>query len=232
MDTWRFLLPALAACALAGCHSMPRTGAQTGLAVKPALVMIPLEQVPYYRETLHGGDSMRPAGSDAITSASVQAEPGVSAVLFNRYPDPARPDELMHEAHIVYRREGGLRWRLRSPSKDEQILVGPQLTDGRGEIRSLASQELEAYVHQQRENLRQQQSMMSSVAESIRQLAQQQQALAEEVGRMKTRPGAGGHVSAGPETGTSDCIETEGQAPGLADTTREAPASPQNRTTR
>jgi hypothetical protein len=195
MNTMRCVFLICAAAAVAACSPTRSTLAARGPGVNGALVMVPLDQVRYYRQA-HSDAEPRPAAeSGRTTVSSVLTQPTVSAIQLNRYADPARPDELMHEAHVVYRRDTGARWRLRPASRDEQILFGPQLTDGRGEIHSLASQELESYLQQQRRNLQQQQHVMAQMTEGVRQLATQQQAIAEELGRLKAKLG-------GPADGT------------------------------
>ena len=61
--------------------------------------------------------------------------PGMTkAYAVNRYIDPANPS-LMHERHVVYRREDGDRWKL-DASRKQQVIVGPLLTDSRMERQS------------------------------------------------------------------------------------------------
>jgi hypothetical protein len=90
---------------------------------------------------------------------------------------------MMHEAHIVYRRDAP-RWNLR-PSAGQQILIGPQITDGRGEVQPIASQELESYLREQRVAAQRQQQFLGQVGQAVGQLATQQQQLAAEVVHMK-----------------------------------------------
>lgn len=174
---------------LAGCESAP-PGGRPGPYVKPGLIMIPDDQAHLYGLNTTGAADgpaapPAPAGYAATDVRSVQTESPVTAIQFNRYADPAQPNELMHEAHVVYRREAGPRWRLQPASAEQQILVGPRLTDGRGEVRPLASQELEAYVREQRANLQKQQQVMGQVTEGMRQLAEQQQQLAKELAALR-----------------------------------------------
>lgn len=170
---------------LAGCESAP-PGARPGPYVKPGLVMIPADQAPLYGISSagpsEGGMAPRPPTGYAATDVrSVQTEAQVSAIQYNRYVDPARPNELMHEAHIVYRREGPPRWRLQPATAEQQILIGPGLTEGRGEVRPLASQELDAYLREQRVNIQKQQQVVGQMTEGMRQLAEQQRQLAKEL---------------------------------------------------
>lgn len=157
--------------------------------------MIPADQAHLYAsapaQAYRAPARVAPPGYAATDVRSVQTESPVTALQFNRYADPARPNELMHEAHIVYRREGPPRWRLQPASAAQQILVGPSLTDGRGEIKPLASQELDSYLREQRANLQKQQQVMGQVTEGIRQLAEQQQRLAKELAILRAGPSGG-----------------------------------------
>jgi hypothetical protein len=170
---------------LAACQGPVRT-AKPGPFVKPGLVLVPVDQAHFY--------SVKPAPEcdrelpvAPIDVRAVQTESPVSAIQFNRYVDPAAPDRLMHEAHVVYRRESGPRWKLQPASPEQQILIGPSLTDGRSELKPMVSQELEAYLRDQRANLQRQQHVLARVSESMRQLAEQQQRLAAELEKRQRR---------------------------------------------
>lgn len=194
MNTATTLLVGCALMAGAGCQSSSSARIYAPARVaSSAQIMIPLDQLHHYRAG--HGRCVNAAETERVSAplevSAVQTSPVVSAVQFNRYADPARPHELMHEGHMVYRREVGPRWRLRPVSRDAQILIGPQQTDGRGEIQPLASQELDGYLKQQRENLGQQQQLLTKMAEGMRQLALQQQQLAEELGKLKAPDGRG-----------------------------------------
>lgn len=175
-------------CALlAGCESAPR-GSRARAYVKPGLIMVPVDQAHYYGVGGQPPDGIPPEPPDGYKATdvrSVQTDAPVTAIHFNRYADPSRPSELMHEAHIVYRREGGPRWRLHPVSKEHQILVGPRLTDGRSEVKPLASQELDSYLREQRTNVQKQQQVIGQVTEGMQQLAEQQQQLAKDLGKLR-----------------------------------------------
>ncbi len=201
---------------LAGCQNAPTNG-RPGPYVRPGLVMIPADQAHLYR--LPSAPSPRPPapselpGYAATDVRSVQTESPVTALQFNRYADPARPSELMHEAHIVYRREAPPRWRLQPASAEQQILVGPSLTDGRGEVKPLASQELDAYLREQRASLQKQQQIMGQVTEGIRQLAEQQQQLAKELAVLRNGPQSSAQSDPKMEAPTTDSGATERTLP-------------------
>lgn len=186
-------IPMLAvALFLAGCEAS-RPPAKAGPYVRPGLIMVPADQAHLYGL---GGDTDRlvatepPNGYPVTDARSVQTEAPVTAIQFNRYVDPARPSELMHEAHVVYRRESPPRWRLQTPAAQQQILVGPNLTEGRGEVKPVASQELDAYLREQRSNVHQQQQVLGQVSEGMRQLAEQQQQLAKEFATLRAERSA------------------------------------------
>jgi hypothetical protein len=179
----QFLISIVAVCALlSGCAGSVST--RPGPYVKPGLVMVPADQMKYYQlgpEQAASSDTRLPFA--AIDTRSVQTDSSVTAIQFNRYADPSRPDQLMHEAHIVYRRDSGPRWKLTAPSSEQQILVGPQMTDGRGEIKGLVAPEVDAYLREQRNTLHRQEETISKITETLRQIADQQKQLAEQIAR-------------------------------------------------
>lgn len=188
----RIIVIAFAAL-LAGCESSSPAN-RPGLYVKPGLIMVPADQAHFYGLSSPRAEddpaTQPPPGYPATDVRSVQTEAPVTAIQLNRYVDPARPDELMHEAHIVYRRESSPRWRLQPPAPGQQVLVGPTLTDGRGEVQPLASQELDAYLREQRANVQKQQQVLGQVTEGMRQLSEQQQQLAKELAKLQAERGA------------------------------------------
>lgn len=190
---------------LAGCASNPPLGWRPGPYVRPELVMVPADQAHYYGIGQPSGEVASPRRTaPAPTSVrSVQTDSEVTALQYNRYPDPARPDQLMHEAHIVYRRESLPRWRLQPPSGEQQILVGPRISDGRGEIKPLVSQELESFMRQQRDQQREQQDLLGKVAGGMKQLAEQQQQLARQVAKLE-QSARGDSPEPVSSTGTND----------------------------
>lgn len=64
------------------------------------------------------------APSPTPATAEVLLAPEVHAYPVSRYVDPADPD-LLHEAHLVYRREAGSRWKL-SSSPYVPVTKGPK----------------------------------------------------------------------------------------------------------
>jgi hypothetical protein len=170
----------------AGCASSHHT--QPVPQVKTGLVMIPADQVKYYQPDPDANTRSDQAPASApIDTRSVQMESEVTAIQLNRYADPACPNELMHEAHIVYRRDTGPRWRLTAPAGEQQILIGPQMTDGRGEIKGLAAPEVDAYLREQRATLRRQEETISKITDTLRQLADQQKQISEQLAHVDGR---------------------------------------------
>jgi hypothetical protein len=146
--------------------------------------MIPADQARLYLDDpIEPRRPVNPSGQSALDLRNVQTDATVTAVQFNRYADPARPDELMHEAHLVYRRDSAPHWKLHAPVTGEQILIGPQLTDGRGEIKPLVAPELDAYLREQTSDQRQAQAVLAKVVETLRQLSDQQQRFAAQLAR-------------------------------------------------
>lgn len=203
MNTSVLLLPALAL--VAGCQAPPPRSAGGTPLIRRELVMVPIDQARYYC----GGAGGRGAASEVAPAppgvastdvSSVLTNSEVSAVQWNRYADPGRPDELMHEAHVVYRREGRPRWRLQSPAAGQQILIGPQLTDGRGEMKPLAVQELDDFMRDGRTNLRRQQEVMARLTDGMKRLGDQQQELAERLSKLQAQGGSAASSATAPAT--------------------------------
>lgn len=170
----------------AGCaSSTPPYQQANGPYVKPGLIMVPADQAHLYGI---GGkqdgqaDTPPPANLSAVDSRGVVQDTPPTAIQFNRYTDPANKN-MMHEGHIVYRKDPAS-WRLRA-APPQQVLVGPQISDSRGEMQPIASQELESYLREQRVALVQNQQLMAGVGKMITQIADQQKDLAGEVLKLK-----------------------------------------------
>jgi hypothetical protein len=210
MNTSILLLLALAV--FAGCQAPPRRSAGERPLIRRELIMVPIDQARYYRAPAddRGGNVIpAPPGAASTDVSSVLTNPEVSAVQWNRYADPGRPDELMHEAHVVYRREGRPHWRLQPPSAGQQILIGPQLTDGRGEVKPLAVQELDDFMRDGRTNLRRQQEVMARLAEGMKRLGDQQQELAGRLSKLQAQGLSTAPSASGPAANSAKESEAE-----------------------
>ncbi len=187
---------------MAGCHQASRNASSGGRnRVKPALVLLPAEQAHLYASSPPSTPAAAtgPGGATLRDVRSVQEEAPVSVLFFNRYPDSQHPNALMHEAHVVYRREGAPRWRLRTPPPDQQLLVGPAQTDGRGEVRGLVSQEVEVHLREQQSLQKAHHEMVRRLADGVGRLAAQQEQLARELGSLKLRQNTAQPGSIGPD---------------------------------
>lgn len=97
-----------AACAVsAGCQAVPK---KTADAVPPA---------PPTVAPVSGTDL------DLANAEKVRMSESVKAYPVGRYVDPQDRD-LMHEAHVVYRREAGASWNL-NPNAPTVVPLGPVL---------------------------------------------------------------------------------------------------------
>lgn len=74
-------------------------------------------------------DSPLPPGTEVLEDIPLESNAAVAraadykAYPVSRYVDPANKD-VMHERHVIYRRERPETWRLR-PDPDKKILIGP-----------------------------------------------------------------------------------------------------------
>jgi hypothetical protein len=74
-------------------------------------------------------DSPLPPGTEVLEDIPMESNAAVAraadykAYPVSRYVDPANK-EVMHERHVIYRRERPETWRLR-PDPDKKILIGP-----------------------------------------------------------------------------------------------------------
>lgn len=165
---------------LLGCASSPPPAAWTrGPYVKPGLIMLTADQAERRGINLSTPEASAvrmPANVQALDTAAVTIPTGVKVYTLNRAADPADPD-VMHEEHVVYRRESAPRWRLDAPS-DQKILVGPRVTDGRQEIQPLLTKELTAYLSDQRRATELNGKAISTLFEAVDALNRQQQTLA------------------------------------------------------
>lgn len=93
----------------AGCATLTKKSALAATAPPPAPAVAPVS----------GTDL------DQANTEKVRVGESMKAYPVGRYVDPADPD-LMHEAHVVYRREAGASWNL-NPNAPTVVPLGPVL---------------------------------------------------------------------------------------------------------
>jgi len=100
-------------------------------------------------------------------SSAVQTPAGIKVFSLGRYEDPADPD-LLHEAHLVYRRETAARWNLQ-PGPAGQVLIGNRVVPADPKAGPLQVQELQGIIQQ----LRREQAENRAALEKLRKLLEQ-----------------------------------------------------------
>ena len=136
-----------AAGLLAGCANSSPSARLGGPYVKPGLIMVTPDQAAKYGFAERPAEATPPAGVPPLDTSAVLAAPGVRVYTFGRFQDAADPD-LLHETHVAYRRETAPRWQMQAPA-DQQILVGPRITDSRQDLAPIKDREVEAYLTEQ-----------------------------------------------------------------------------------
>jgi hypothetical protein len=181
---------------LAGCASSPSGSATHQPYVKPGLIMLTADQAERRGIELKPlADQPMAAALQALDSAAVIAPADVKVYTLGRAVDSVDTN-LMHEEHVVYRRETTPAWRLNAPA-DQKILVGPRATDGRQEIKPLLDKELTTYLSDQRRATETNQQAIAALFKAIEALSRQQQAVLEHEQR-KTTPGEQSGAAATP----------------------------------
>lgn len=160
---------------LGSCRSAP---APTADAPRPSPYLLTPEQARHHGLT---ATSCEP-GLDAsppnpLAASAVEMPADVKAYVIGRTVDPRDP-ALLHEAHVMYRRETSPRWRLQAPT-DQRILIGPQLTDGGQDAQPLLTKELTAFLNEQRRANQSNESAIAALFQAVERLAEQQRVLAE-----------------------------------------------------
>lgn len=189
---------------LTGCAT--RSSSTLPARVNPALIMLPAGQARYYGLSLAspGAEDATPPGIPSTTVAAVINEPEVKAFAINRTVDPI-DGELMHEAHVLYRREATPRWRLHA-SVDKQILIGPRITDGREDLQPILSKELAAVLTEERRANDTNRQAIMSLLQAVEALSRQQQSMQEQL-----------HTGvAGPSDSEGNPVESAKSSPGDA----------------
>ncbi|HTZ21175.1 MAG TPA: hypothetical protein VMC06_09855 [Opitutaceae bacterium] len=143
----KFLHLLAAAVLLAGCATSNPSARSGGPYVKPGLIMVTPDQAANYGLAGRPAEATPPAGVPPLATSAVLAAPGVRVYTFGRMQDAADQD-LLHETHVAYRRETAPRWQMQAPA-DQQILVGPRITDSRQDFAPIKDREVEAYLAEQ-----------------------------------------------------------------------------------
>lgn len=163
-----------------GCASHDTTNRSQLMAVKRELVLLTPEQSAWRAAAAgdQASDERRERAKNVAglpDASAVTMSEGVKVYTLSRAVDPADPD-MMHEEHVVYRREAAPVWRLQAPA-DQKLLLGPRVTDGRQDLRPLLDKELTAFLADQRRSVEANQKAISALFEAVEALTRQQQTL-------------------------------------------------------
>jgi hypothetical protein len=150
---------------------------------------------------VHEPDPEQPPTHIPLQSEANVIIPGqTKAYPVARYVDPSNP-RIMHERHVIYRREEDDRWRLASNAR-QQILIGNLESDSRQERRAAPyAQELPNLLRKNQEEaqalnqtIEEQNKQTAAVLSSIRNLGDGMQALNRRLGVVEKKligPGQG-----------------------------------------
>lgn len=179
MKTRTFLALLFGATGLAGCTGTAATSAaRREPYVKPALVLLADDQARRHgiaSESPPVAPVPPPENAPGLDASAVVIPAGVKVYTLDRAIDPSDRD-LMHEEHVVYRRETAPQWRLDAPA-GQKILVGPRLTDGRQEIQPLLTKELTTFLNDQRRATEAGEKAIAALFKAVDALSRQQQAM-------------------------------------------------------
>lgn len=154
---------ALLVCA--GCSTVDKPVAANSAPPVPAKVPVPV-----------AGTQL-----DEGKSEQVRHGEGLKAYPINRYVDPNDPN-VMHEGHVVYRREASAGWNL-NPNAPTVVPLGPALAMADGARQpSPLSAELEQKIAEQNQ-------LMASLIEQNDALSKELGRLNKEIGEIRQRGG-------------------------------------------
>ena len=122
------------------------------------------------------------------SEANVQIPGTIKAYPVARYVDPSNP-RIMHERHVIYRREEDEHWRLASNAR-QQILIGNLVSDSRQERHAAPyAQELPNLLRKNQQEaqalnatMQSQMQQNDALVESIRNLGKGMQSLNDRLG--------------------------------------------------
>lgn len=178
MNTFVTFALCITTVSLIGCTSNPSAATREPY-VKPGLILLTADQAERRGITLQTS-SPREAGSpnvQVVDSNHITTAADIRVYTLNRMVDPA-DSNLMHEEHVVYRRETAPRWRV-DASAEQKILVGPRITDGRQDLKPLLDKELTTYLADQRRATEANQQAISTLLKAVEALSRQQQTVME-----------------------------------------------------
>jgi hypothetical protein len=185
---------------LAGCASSASVGRREPY-VKPGLILLTADQAERRGIELSAPSmpSALPAGSlQPLDAKAVITPADVKVYTLNRAVDPADAN-LMHEEHVVYRRETSPQWRLNA-AVEQKILVGPRVTDGRQQLTPLLDKELTTYLSDQRRATEANQQAIAALLKAVDALSRQQRAAVEhELQKSSLPAGSSVQPAIGPE---------------------------------
>jgi hypothetical protein len=162
---WSRLLAGIGLVCFAGCASQPRV------------------------VVVHEPNPEQPPTHIPLESEANVRIPGVTkAYPVARYVDPSNP-RIMHERHVIYRREEDDSWRLASNAR-QQILIGNLMSDSRQERRAAPyAQELPNLLRKNQQEARalnqtiqSQNEQTAALTESIRNLGKGMEAINSRLG--------------------------------------------------
>lgn len=202
-----YLIASLSVSALvfAGCSSVKKAPEPK---VNTSLIMLTPEQAEARGIRIESTEKDRnapavPANAKGLDASAVVIQAPVKVYTVGRLVDAGDPD-VMHESHTIYRREAAPAWRLQAPT-EQQILVGPRITDGGQEQKPIMDQELNGYLADQRRQISEDHKAIEVLGQGFVAIQKQQQqiiailaaqaARQAEKDKADAQSGAGGHGS-------------------------------------
>ena len=175
------LPPAILSCLVgvlwSGCANPASPAARQVSYVKPGLIILTVDQAAHRGIRIPEQAPPAAGGHSPLDASAVEAAPQIKAYTLNRSLDPA-DRSVMHEEHIVYRRETPASWKLDAPA-ERKLLIGPRITDGRQDLRPLLDKEIITYLSDQRRAQQATEQALAALFKAVEALNRQQQAVIE-----------------------------------------------------
>jgi hypothetical protein len=156
--------------------------------IKPGLIMVTPDQAELHGLTLKAPPTPPPKEAKGLDSSAVLAPPSVHAYTVGRYADSSDPD-LLHEAHLVYRKERSASWRL-DAEPGKQILVGPTITDRNPTAGPLQEKELSQFLTEMARANRENRQAIDLLYKAVEALAARQRQSTAETPPSPPKPSA------------------------------------------